>query len=75
MDTKVTFRISHPGVDSGRTISTGFTSFDSLVDALRVSLRYGYMVEINPEHEFVTVDSPVAPLTSDSNSVKLVEGA
>jgi hypothetical protein len=75
MDTKVIFRISHPGVDGGRTISTGFTSFDSLVDALRVSLKYGYMVEINPEHEFVTVDSPAAPLTSDSNSVKLVDGA
>lgn len=74
MDTTVTVRISHPGVDSGRTISTGFTSFDSLVDALRLSLKYGYMVEINPEHEVVTVDSPVAPLLSASSSVQLVEG-
>ena len=75
MDTKVTVRISHPGVDSGRTISTGFTSFDSLVDALRLSLKYGYMVEINPEHDCVTVESPFAPLISESNSVQLVEGA
>jgi hypothetical protein len=75
MDTKVIIRISHPGVDSGRTISTGFTSFDSLVDALRLSLKYGYMVEINPEHEVVTVESPVAPLISESNSIQLVEGA
>jgi hypothetical protein len=75
MDTEVTVRISHPGLDSGRTISTGFTSFDSLVDALRLSLNYGYVAEINPEHKVVTVESSVAPLISESNSVQLVEGA
>jgi hypothetical protein len=71
MDTEVTVRISHPGLDSGRTISTGFTSFDSL----RLSLNYGYVAEINPEHKVVTVESSVAPLISESNSVQLVEGA
>jgi hypothetical protein len=75
MDTKVTVRISHPGVDSGRTISADFTSFDSLVDALRFALKDGYMVEINPEHKVVTVEDPLAPLISESNSVELVRGA